>query len=192
MSMRDRLPMKAAVIVEWNHFCSAPIFQFGKPLEETRIALKVATGYEYDNRHNRVYFSRHEFSFNVTMETASSGSPRYREITKLAGAHAGPNGSNVYTLVFWNFEGVEHLFESMFTCEPDDHIPSDVTKAARACLEQYSRGVRSCSDCGAETEAGASRRYFAGIYCEPCWAGSQGKHAGRGGWKAMEAAETYE
>lgn len=190
--MRERLLSKAAIILEWNHFCSAPIYQFGKPLDELRIALKVATGYEYDNDHNRVYVGRHEFSFNVTMETADFSSPRYREITKLPGAHAGPRGSNVYTLRLYNFEGVEHLFERMFVCEPGDAIPSVVTGAAREALDKYSQGLRSCSDCGEMTDAKAPRKYFAGVYCEACWKGSKGQHAGRGGWKAVEAAETYE
>ncbi len=48
-------------------------------------------------------------------------------------------------------------------------------------VEQYTKGIYHCSDCDAEMTEIAGR-YFAGIYCEKCWAQK---------WKAIEAKETY-
>lgn len=59
-------------------------------------------------------------------------------------------------------------------------------------MEAFLRGEVSCSDCGAATVANEGRHYFAGIYCPGCWDGTSGKYLGRGGWKEIEAKETYD
>jgi hypothetical protein len=190
---KAKLHMVGVIVIDWNHFTQAPIYLFGKPLKEVGIALKVATGYQYDNEHFRVAFERAEFAFNVQQETAALGSPKYKEIVaSVPGAHLGPNGGNAYTLRLWNFEGVEALFEKTFACEYDKPVPVEVCSEAAEALRLYGRGIRDCSDCGSRTDAKSDRRYFAGIYCVPCWTGAAGQHKGHGGWKEVEAKETYD
>jgi hypothetical protein len=190
---KPRLHMVGVIVIDWNHFTQTPIYLFGKPLKEVGVALKVATGYQYDNEHFRVAFERAEFAFSILQEMAALGSPRYKEIVaSVPGAHLGPNGGNAYTLRLWNFEGVEALFEKTFACECGSPLPADVSREAAEALRLYGGGIRTCSDCGSRTNANSGRHYFAGIYCQACWEGSAGQHKGRGGWKKVEANETYD
>lgn len=98
----------AAILIPWNVFRSTPIYWLGKPLNEMGVTMKVATRYQYDNRHQRIEFrSGEEFSFSLVQVTAQINSPLDREMRKkFPKYHGGPNGSNAWTVTLWNARGL--------------------------------------------------------------------------------------
>jgi hypothetical protein len=74
-------------------------------------------------------------------------------------------------------------------------MPVEVYKQLEIAIDSYTRDKSlPCSDCGTiihHRTDDVGGHYFAGIYCLKCWNGNTGKHKGRGGWREIEAKETY-
>lgn len=183
--------LHAALIFPYSALRTLPLFWFGKPHTELRVAAKVLTGYTFDNPHLRfANLFGDEFAISVDSPKYSHGSALDKEIRKRFGVI---HPHQYWDLKVWDSKGVTAVYGADFVAAYDDSIPDGILTALFDLTEQFSRGSVRCSDCGAMVDArNPAGRYFAGTYCAACWSGDAGQHKGGGGWKAVEARETYE
>ena len=185
--------MYGAIIFDYRELDNLPIWQLEKPLKEKAIAMKVITGYTFDNPH--VYVSNiygHLFAFSLHRTQAQYGSPAYFEYQKMFGEKHIDLGK-VYTIYLWNQNGQQSLFSTTFMIDSyDSPIPDTVRREMENRMKRYEDGYIHCSDCGKEVPREPVGQYFAGAYCPDCWKGKTGEHKEKGGWKAVEAKETYD
>lgn len=185
--------MLAALIIPWHAAKKLKTCFFGKQLKELRVALKVATRYEYDNSHDRFEYMGLEFPFSFHEVTWGIGSELERTYRSKLGrdCHGGPNGSNVRTLNIWSMNQ-QKIHEETFLCEWAGPLPEGAISAAEAAMLRFYNKEIACSDCGDVIPLPGAGRYFAGVYCSGCWEGTKGCYRGKGGWKKTESEETYD
>ena len=195
--VRDRPLLICWFVMSFRELRTLQLSWWLRPADELRIAGKVMTGYAFDNPHFRVKNSYGEpFIISVyhcdAHEAGSATDKAYRK--RFGNAYKGAKSfSNVWSLHLWSIRN-EHLFATEFCADYGDAMPATVLDQAFTILDAWTaEGKLPCSDCKVvirrEAVAGS---YFAGSYCHACWAGDGGTHAGKGGWKAVEAKETYE
>lgn len=182
--------MYGILVVDYMEFARIPIWEYERPMQEKGVALKVITGYGYDGLKLMVMsITGNLYSLMINRESCRHGSIRHKELQKMFGE--GVDIGKTYTLNLWNVSGGTSLFGTAFTVkEYQDSIPNEVVKAVYQVMEEYEKGIVSCSDCGEKVQK-SNRQYFAGMYCEGCWEGTKGEKQGRGGWREVEANETY-
>lgn len=184
--------MQSVIVIDYRDFEKTPIKEFERPLKEKFIALKVITGYNFDD--GKLILSNlygDWFSISIYRTGAVNGSIRHKELQKKFGDNVKLN--YVYDISMWDYKGTTGLYNSEFVVESyDSFIPKDTIKQMIKLMEDYTKGIIPCSDCGNEiklTEVSGS--YFAGRYCKDCWLGNKGKHKDVGGWQKVESQETY-
>jgi len=185
--------MEGMIIISSRELETLPVWEFEKPMKEKFIALKVITGYQFDNTKLLISSGRDWFSLFVHRESGIGyGSIRHKELQKAFGAHVDLN--KVYDITLWDYRGTEGLYSSDFVIEDyKKPIPPTIVHDVEATMELYSQGKITCADCGRIIDRSEiAGHFFAGVYCDPCWLGRTGKHKGKGGWQAVEACETYE
>ncbi len=183
--------MWGILVIDYLELARLPIWQFERPMNEKRIALKVITGYEFDNENLKVQsVAGNLYSLMIKRETCQWGSIRHKELQEMFGEQVEIN--KTYTLHLWNGWGGISLYGTTFEIKDyNDTLPKEVMSAIDLAMSEYEEGRVVCSDCRGITDANSGRRYFAGIYCKPCWEGTTGKYIGKGGWREVEAKETY-
>lgn len=164
-------------------------------LEELRIACKVLARYHCDNNNQALTYMGKAFSFFVSVSTCAPGSIRdkeYRQRFGVAYTNKGL-GEAVFEFCLWNSRGSRALWKETFLASHLKPMPEKIRSTLVNAMDDYFHGTLKCSDCRAAIVTSAiAGNYFAGSYCSPCWLGEAGEHKGRGGWKAVEARETYE
>jgi hypothetical protein len=163
--------MYGAIIIPFHEFRKMQICNLasnGKFLKERRIAMKVITGYAFDNDHNYIDYPIVGALFSFYM-----GFPEFEPKTK----------HKTCVINIWSLCG-DHLFGEKITVKSiNDTISADCLKRIDKCLNDYMRGFINCSDCKKQIKkSDIAGRYFAGVYCKDCWEGK---------WEATEAKETY-
>jgi len=170
----------AIIITEYE---TMPIWEYEKPLKEKLIALKVITGYQWDNEHKFLFFNGQLYAFSLCRSQANPSSPAQKEHAKEfnIGWH---QEDHVYSLTLWDVTGNQTIYSNeWYHPNYDQPIPRKIIQEMESAVANYETNKIRCSDCGAETNADTRRRYFAGTYCEKCWEGK---------WKEIEAKETYD
>lgn len=167
--------MYGILVLEWNELITWPLHKFEKFLTERRVALKTITGYEFDSNHYCFHdICGYLYAFSVNKRTAVIG---------------------VYDIHVWDYRGQQTIYSKAFCVGQEGYnktIPDDVANELDTAIKLYRDAETiQCSDCGEPTLAKSGRRYFAGTYCEGCWAGTKGQHKDKGGWNKVEAKETY-
>lgn len=70
-------------------------------------------------------------------------------------------------------------------------VPKELEQI-RSDMNLYSQGLVRCASCKEPTSIhDPGGQYFAGLYCRGCWEGTKGKMKDQGGFRALEARETY-
>jgi hypothetical protein len=188
--------MTLRAVIPWSSFRDAPLYWLLRGLREVGVAAKTLARYTYDNHHQVIAFSPWpvEFEFSVSHNNQQAyGSPLDKEYRAKFGKDY--TGQNVYGFKVWGRSGSQLVWENNAFLAKDGTvtIPAAVLDSAHAAMEAYCKGELACSDCGALLPLKElPGHYFAGTYCAPCWLGERGKNKGRGGWKAVEARETYD
>lgn len=185
--------MRGMIAIPLKALETLPVREFGKPMKEKFIALKVITGYEFDDAKLLITSEGDWFSLSVHRECGIGlQSIKHKELQKAFGARVDLN--KVYKITLWDYRGVEGLYADEFVIESyDKPIPPTIARNVKDVMNLYSRGKILCADCEriiARSEIAG--HFFAGVYCAACWLGRTGKHKGEGGWQAVEARETYE
>lgn len=189
--------MTLRVVIPSRALLTVPLHWFMKQLEEVRIACKQLARYEYDNNHQVLVFDVYgvEFSFSFSLPQGQPGSPNdLRWRTKFGKDYTHRSiGAYVTKFYLWDARGTTAVHEDEFMANQLEPLPEDVRERAYAAMQAYCDGKLRCSDCKALLPMQElPGHYFAGSYCSPCWLGERGKHKGTGGWKAVEARETYD
>ena len=185
--------MEGMIIISRRELETLPIWEFEKPMKEKFIALKVITGYQFDNTKLLIKSGRDWFSLSIYRESGiGHHSIKHKELQKAFGTRVDLN--KVYTITLWDYRGMEGLYVGEIVIESyDKPIPSTVVRDVEDTMELYSQGKITCADCGRIIERSEiAGHFFAGVYCDPCWLGRRGEHKGEGGRQAVEARETYE
>lgn len=183
--------MYGILVVDYLEFARLPIWEYERPMKEKSIALKVITGYQFDDQKLMVSsIMGNLYSLTITRESCQYGSFRHKKLQKHFGEQV--DIGKTYSLHLWNITGGISLYGTTFTVkEYSDSIPTEVVQNVHRVMSEYESGLVMCSDCGNITDAHSGRQYFAGIYCSECWEGTKGTHQGKGGWREVEAKETY-
>lgn len=182
--------MYSIIVVDYIEFARLPIREYERPLKEKSIALKVITGYGFDDEKLKIQsITGNLYSLMIHRESCQHGSPRHKELQKHFGERVDIH--KTYSLNLWNVTGGVALYGTAFTIkEYSDPIPHEVVKEVYRAMDEYEQGIVTCSDCRNKTQK-SNRQYFAGIYCPECWIGETGQHKGKGGWQQVEDKETY-
>jgi len=189
--------MHGAIIIDHAEFARMPISELEKPLHEKCVAIKVITGYGFDNKKTRISnIYGHEFAFGLYRQKAAMGSIRYKEFMKLfPDAVRGQTIDvwHIFEFQLWDYTGTRSIYQKLFWIEShSDPIPREVMTEIDNAMQKYSDGKLNCSDCGKNIDIDTNNRYFAGSYCDDCWLGRTGKYKDGGGWQKIEAEETYD
>lgn len=189
--------MQGAIIIDYGEMGKLPIHELEKPLSEKFIALKVITGYGFDNTCARISdIFGNEYAFSLDRDRSKHGSIRYKELMKRFPDKVRGQTIDTHKVFYfhlWDYTGHRSLYTRIFWV--DDYkkpIPDDVRMEYEAVMDKYSKGLMSCSDCGHEISNSIKNQYFASRYCDDCWLGKTGKHKDQGGWKKVEANESYD
>lgn len=190
----DPPSLRGALILDVSSLSSLPIWWWWKRHRELSVALKVVTGDRYDNSRTRLTnIFGEEFAIQVhTPREWGHGSPFAKSLRKKFGKL--PIRGEVHEIYLWDHRGLTSVFESgTFLAKGADPIPEEIVTQMKSAMEDFTSGTLACSDCRQQFKRDDSGgRYFAGVYCHDCWDGETGQHKGRGGWKAVEAKETYD
>lgn len=184
--------MKGMIAIPLKALETLPIREFEKPMKEKFIALKVITGYEFDDAKLLITSGGGWFSLSVHRECGIGlQSIKHKELQKAFGARVDLN--KVYKITLWDYRGIEGLYAGEFVIESyDKSIPSTIVRDVKDAMELYSQGKITCADCRQTiNRSEIAGRFFDTVYCAPCWLGKTGKYKGEGGWQAIEARETY-
>jgi len=181
--------MYGILVIPHGEFERIPIYKFERELNEKRIALKVITGYQFDNTHYSTTSIRGTlFSFSVSRTQAKRGSMAHEELQETFGKSV--DLGKVYEIRIWDGRGDLSVYHKTFIVNTyDDPIPPEIISSMKEKMELSEDGKYTCSDCGDITVP--SGRYFASSFCKDCWYGAKGDHKDRGGWKKVEAEESY-
>ena len=191
--------MYGAIILSLNEISNmntGKLMSSGRFLDDRFRAIKIITGYEFDNQSlylSNIYGDYYSIYFHE--EKPQHGSISYKKYSKMFNDNL--SLSHVVCVSLWNQNGGIALFSKVFLVKSFiDKLPKDIIKQIEDVSENYSRDREvACSDCGIKIHHKTKEiggHYFAGIYCVTCWLGSSGKHKDRGGWKAVEAKESYD
>ncbi|KKK73003.1 hypothetical protein LCGC14_2898200, partial [marine sediment metagenome] len=158
----------------------------GRYLKDRFRAIKLITGYEWDNTHlylKNTHGDLYAISFNEI--GCPNGSINYKKYSKLF--HDNLMSNNIVEFHIWTQGGTCTIYGKVFMIKSFiSCIPESIMVNIKDSVNSYSKDkTLSCSDCGVKIhhktdEVGG--HYFAGIYCNSCW----NRH-----WKAVEAKETY-
>lgn len=161
----------------------------GGYMEALRNTMKVVTGYHFDGGHENLSHNGKLFSFSVRRHNPPTGSIRYKELKSKYG-----KTDYVFEFSLWDQTGTQSLLNIEFIINDiSGDFPESVLDEIREVCDNYLRGKVNCSDCRKEVKANEiAGRYFASQYCPSCWHGVAGEHKGKGGWREVEAKETYE
>ena len=186
-----RKMMFGILVLDYMEFARLPIWEFERPMKEKFVALKTITGYGYDNEHLKIQsITGQLYSVMITRESCQWGSIRHKQLQGYFGERVEIN--KCYTLHLWDGRGCTSLFGTTFEIKDyNDALPEEVVKEVHRAISEFESGIVSCSDCGEPTQTNSRRQYFAGIYCSECWKGTKGLHKDKGGWREVEANETY-
>ena len=160
-------------------------------LRERRIALKVITGYGFDNEHNFLtdICGKH-YGFSVRQNKAAFNSIEYKRLTSKFGH---PTLSSYYEISVWNETGTASIFTDEWCGSWNNGVPNNIIEKIEEVMQLYREGKIHCSDCQIVTPIDDYKRhYFAGRYCNNCWSGSTGTYKNIGGWCEIERKENYE
>jgi len=186
--------MKGYIVFDWHEFITTPIYQFFDPLDEKRIAMKVITGYKFDNEYYKFTNAYGDlFSFSISKCGAEIGSIKHVELIEKFGKDV--RLDKIYYINIWNGTGMDTIYKESFIIKNafKDTIPEEIANKIDMLVCDYSRGIYYCNDCGKRiTKKEIGGRYFAGKYCKDCWIGKTGTYKGKGGWQKLEKEETYE
>lgn len=186
--------MKGLLIVSLSELRKLPITVYANEFEEKRIALKVITGYQFDNGVLAISNSYGDlYRFSVDKPNPKEGSLLYESFKELFGKDFQPR--MVYTISVWDASGNNSIFydKPFLVKSYNDPIPSEIVDKIDQLISDYSRGIFYCSDCGKPIKKeDIGGRFFAGRYCKDCWVGNTGTYKGKGGWKKRESEENYE
>ena len=188
--------MKAAIIISHGEMRTLPFRELLKPLREKCVALKVVTGYGFDNTDTRISdIYGFNFKFSLHSTKPKIGSPLYKQYMKMFPDKVRGKTirtENIFNLSVWDVTGGRAVFSTTFWIDDfKEPIPVEVRKGYESAMDDFRKGSLKCSDCGKPTEANTHNRYFAGSYCDDCWLGRTGKHKDGGGWQKVEANESY-
>jgi len=182
--------MYGAIIVDRQDLLSTPIVDFERKLKEKMVALKVITGYGFDDSNWMLVHELKFYALSLRRERCSLHTPRHKELKGIFGANVDTN--KCYVLVAWADDGSQSVFHRLFTISDyKEPIPLEVLNELFGSLRLCGKGLVKCSDCGKECNAKSGNRYFAGTYCDDCWLGRTGKYQGKKGWQEVERRETY-
>lgn len=185
--------MQGILLIESiNELATTPIIEFERKLKEKFIALKVIPGYRWDNTTLLVSnLYGNWFSMMLHRNSCAYGSIKHRQLQETFGKDVDTH--KVYKATFWDYKGAQQIYCVEFVIEDyNKPIPKKIINVIIEELENYSKGNIKCSDCGKNikrTDIGGN--YFAGSYCQDCWLGNVGRYENRGGWKKVEAEESY-
>jgi hypothetical protein len=184
--------MYAILVLDYLEFAKLPVWEFERPMKEKAVALKVITGYQFDDEKLKIQsLTGNLYSLMITRESCQWGSPRHKELQGHFGKQV--EIGKCYTLHLWDSRGCTSLYGTTFQISDyNDTLPKEVVNDINRAIREFEKGEVSCSDCGNTTDANSGRRYFAGIYCPECWIGETGQHAKKGGWQEVEHKETYD
>jgi hypothetical protein len=141
--------MKAIILVSLSELAKTKLCDIvGKKYNEIGIALKVVTGYEFDN--NKTLFQNGYgdwFSFSVYKIKAPHGSINYKKFSKkLSGFN--PPDYEAYEISVWDYKGTSSLGSKYFVARFDDYIPSSIITFIKNLSNEFTKGYINCSDCG--------------------------------------------
>ena len=172
--------MYAGLIIPIHEFEKMRIGDLLKPFNEKLVALKVITGYTYDNPHT--YF-----------EDGHGNLFKFLFII-----HNKPKNIITFSINLYTQTGVTILNEFIFEKHSNSNwhleiIPKDVVVNICKTIDDYNHGKIKCADCGeiVDKKDGIGGHYFASAYCKGCWKGEKGNYKDRSGWSAVEAKENY-
>ena len=185
--------MYGVIIIDQNEFSLMPIYHFEKKMREKHVAMKVITGYTFDNTHLCVSNMYGEwFSISVRRSQAVRGSIGYKKHQEMFGRNIDPG--KVFELHAWDYRGLDSIYTRTFEIKDyDKPIPMEICRELFKSSEKYSKGFIRCSDCRKEIKIeDKGGCYFASTFCIDCWLGKRGKHKGNKGWQEIERRETYD
>lgn len=185
--------MKGSIIITENDLRSLPIFEFERPLDEKFVALKVITGYDYDDKHLLLDYGHHLFALHLGRTNAKRGSIAHDNFKAKFGTNV--DLDKVYEVQVWDHNGNCSIHYATFRIyDWNQPIPQDYLKLFFDELDIYVNGNIRCSDCDKiiKRDTEIAGHYFAGRYCQQCWDGQTGQHKDKGGWSVVAERETYE
>ena len=184
--------MQGMILLDLGELKKKPIHEFERKLTEQFTALKVITGYEFDNQKLLLSYLGDWFSMSIRRNGCKLCSVEHNRLKSEYGSNV--DSGKVFTLSLWDYHGTRSVFDIEFTVKSYyEPIPNDVLRKIEVELSNYSNGLIHCSDCDdliKQTEIAG--HHFAGSYCLDCWSGNKGMYKGKGGWWEVEKNETYE
>jgi hypothetical protein len=169
-----------------------PVKFFFTGAEEMRITFKELTGYRFDHRHIRLsncygdefilMMSRGKFSDMISP-------PEHFQVIH---GFSSPR-SAYFGIDLWDYKGQVKIYGESFKGRQEDTIPVKVMDGVEYATRFYSRKKVACSDCmDLLMFEDIYGKYFAAVFCQGCWEGTKGKYKAKGGWREVEAKETYD
>jgi len=162
-----------SIVIPVSSFRSVPFSWFLSELEDIRKACKTLVGYRYDNSHYRIRsISGQEYSFMFVKA---------------------PFVTNKFSINVWDARGGANILDEPFCPDSQGKIPIEIVLQIEKMIGMWEKGEALCCDCESKIKypQDVAGRYFAGFYCASCWLGNTGRYKGKGGWKLVEARETY-
>ncbi len=181
--------MYGAIIIDYDEFQRNEIKDIctdGKDMKEKMTAVKVITGYRFDNSHFMIsnifgdLFAYMLSQVKITDKESQEIHAKYNSSESLK--------KHKYILSIWNSAGSTSIYTSnSWIQDYDKPIDREIYKKAKQYMEDYSQGIFRCSRCEVQIK-NKRNRYFAGIYCDKCWNDdSKGMSL-----KEQERRETYD
>lgn len=161
--------MYGAIVIEQDNLLKYSISELRNGFDEIRIAMKVITGYQYDN--GKVLWTNiYGDPFSIMVSETKKGKSIKDE--------------SDYMLSVWLFNGSFSLGEKPFKAKYNNKLPADVYKWLMNITENFHNGLFNCSGCQEKTLISEiAGQFYAGRYCKKCWETK---------YKAIEAKENYD